>query len=291
MPESRLVNLTCLSAMTYRRLCALLLIPRAGPAESRYVRRHLLHSVPSLFCLPLVLPRGFLLGYVTRASSHMTLLADTTLRRDSLDTSIIGPVTVMDSFVQQFGTFSAAVHGILVSSILLSAAFSSSFAGRPAAGCVIEGIGYGLYFGTQTVYICEIAPARVRGPLASGPRLMMTLALVVGYFVSFASVNLHGSLFWRLPFAITAVTGAGYVLVNLFLPPESPRWLLIHSRKAEADRVWDQLSVKREDHEAEVAELDSQISGILNEDAIREAETPARVLRDSEKKHATFRDL
>ncbi|KAJ3577581.1 hypothetical protein NPX13_g2981 [Xylaria arbuscula] len=208
--------------------------------------------------------------------------------------------------------------------ILLSAAISSFFAGRPAdvwgrpramalgavifaigaalqagavnlgmfaAGRVIEGIGYGLYFGTQTVYICEIAPARVRGPLASGPQLMITLALVVGYFVSYASVNLPGSLSWRLPFAITATFAVGYVMVNLFFLPESPRWLFVHGRKAEADRVWDKLGVKREDRESEAAEVDNHGAGILSEAMPGESQNATQSIRDGEKKHATFRDL
>ncbi|KAI1308023.1 general substrate transporter, partial [Xylaria venustula] len=241
-----------------------------------------------------------------------------------LDTSIIGPVTIMDSFVHQFGIFSAAVHGILVSSILLSAAISSFFAGRLAdvwgrpkamalgatvftlgaalqagamdlgmfaGGRVVEGIGYGLYFGTQTVYICEIAPPPVRGPLTSGPQFMTTLALVVGYFISFACVNIHSSLSWRLPFIITAAIAAGYVLVNLFLLPESPRWLLTRGRQAEADIVWDKLGVKREDREAQAAELNNHVLGNRTEEISEQSQNLTRRVRDGEKKHANFRDL
>jgi DNA-directed RNA polymerase III subunit RPC2 len=101
-----------------------------------------------------------------------------------MDTGIIGPVTVMKSYVSEFGTQSAIVHGLIVSSILLPAATSSFFAGRVAdllgrpkgialgalvfglgtaleAGAVniamfivgrcIEGIGEGLYLGTLVV--------------------------------------------------------------------------------------------------------------------------------------------
>lgn len=101
-----------------------------------------------------------------------------------MDTGIIGPVTVMKSFVSQFGTQSASIHGLIVSSILIPAAMSSFFAGRVAdilgrpkgiaigalifglgaaleAGAVnimmfiigrcIEGIGEGLYLGTLVV--------------------------------------------------------------------------------------------------------------------------------------------
>ena len=101
-----------------------------------------------------------------------------------MDTSIIGPVTVMEDYVSRFGTQSAVIHGAIVSSILIPAALSSFLAGyvadqlgRPKciaigalgfslgaaleAGAVrlamfvvgrcIEGLGEGIYFGTLAV--------------------------------------------------------------------------------------------------------------------------------------------
>ncbi|EAW20311.1 putative MFS transporter [Aspergillus fischeri NRRL 181] len=201
-----------------------------------------------------------------------------------MDTSIIGPVTVMESFINQFGQHSSAVHGILVSCILLCAAFGSLFAGRLAdrlgrpkamafgaavftvgtvleaaaselsmfaVGRVIEGIGYGLYFSTQTVYICEIAPPKARGPLTSGPQFMTCVALVAGYFISYGTVNIPGSLSWRLPFIVTAVMALFYLLINLFLLPESPRWLIRRRNFRAAEKVWDALEVRHEDREVD----------------------------------------
>ncbi|KAI1823684.1 general substrate transporter [Xylaria intraflava] len=271
-----------------------------------------------------ILPRGGILSPIRRflraryaSASILCSLGGFLL---GLDTSIIGPVTVMESFVDEFGKFSSVVHGILVSSILLSAAVSSFFAGRLAdlwgrpysmafgaaiftvgdvlqagavslgmfaAGRVIEGIGYGLYFGTQTVYICEIAPPRVRGPLASGPQFMTGLALVVGYFVSFGSTNIPGSLSWRVPFILTAGIALIYVLINVFLLPESPRWLVLHGRQADADRVWDKLGVKREDREAV---LSSNASASPIEETT-DSENPDSPIRYNEKKNAAFGDL
>lgn len=90
----------------------------------------------------------------------------------------------MPSYLDVFGHFSSSIQGIIVSSILLSASVMSSVAGRPAdvlgrpqaiafgaggfslgaalqagavslamflVGRVIEGMGFGLYFGTLTV--------------------------------------------------------------------------------------------------------------------------------------------
>ena len=101
-----------------------------------------------------------------------------------MDTGVIGSVAVMKSFVSDFGTQSAIVHGLIVSSILIPAAVSSVFAGRVAdvlgrkttiavgalifglgaaleagavalamfvTGRIIEGFGEGLYLGTMVV--------------------------------------------------------------------------------------------------------------------------------------------
>lgn len=103
-----------------------------------------------------------------------------------MDTGIIGSVTVMKKFVSDFGSQSATVHGLIVSSILIPAAVSAVFAGRVAdalgrktnivigalifalgaaleagaatiamfvAGRVVEGIGEGLYLGTLVVQV------------------------------------------------------------------------------------------------------------------------------------------
>ena len=101
-----------------------------------------------------------------------------------MDTGIIGSVTVMKSYISEFGQQSAAVHGLIVSAILIPAALSSFFAGRLAdalgrpkgiaigalifglgsaleagavniamfvIGRIIEGVGEGLYLGTLVV--------------------------------------------------------------------------------------------------------------------------------------------
>jgi MFS family permease len=233
-----------------------------------------------------------------------------------LDTSTIGPVTVMSSFKAQFGELAPSVHGILVSSILLCAAAGSLVAGRPAdvlgrpraiaagaavfllgaclqaaavhlamfaAGRVVEGLGYGFYIGTQTVYICETAPPKYRGPLTSGPQFMTCLALVVGYFMSYSTANIAGSLSWRLPFIVTSAIAAAYIAACLFILPDTPPWLITQGRQDEADKVWTALGVKSEDRE--LVHPSGETSGVMS------GNPEARAQPASETKNVAFKDL
>ena len=49
-----------------------------------------------------------------------------------MDTSTIASVTIMKSYVSDFGSLSATVHRLIVSSILIPATISSFFAGHVA---------------------------------------------------------------------------------------------------------------------------------------------------------------
>ncbi|KIN04320.1 hypothetical protein OIDMADRAFT_26935 [Oidiodendron maius Zn] len=199
-----------------------------------------------------------------------------------MDTGIIGPVTVMKAFTSQFGSQSASVHGLLVSSILIPAAVSSFFAGRLAdilgrpkgiaigalifglgaaleaaamniamfvIGRCLEGIGEGLYLGTLVVYICEISPPSQRGPLATAPQLLTTLGLVTGFFICYGTTNINSSLAWRVPFVILSSLAILFSFASLFWLVPSPRWLTLSGRPSEAAAIWDILGVSHAERE------------------------------------------
>ena len=117
-------------------------------------------------------------------------------------------------------------------------------------------------------YISEIAPAALRGRLAS----LQQLAIVVGLFVAFLSNYLiaHaagdadqpfwlGYRAWRWMLAVEVVPALVYLVGAIFIP-ESPRWLATHGRLQEARAIFVWLG---ESPDLAVAERTTDGSGEL----------------------------
>ena len=198
-----------------------------------------------------------------------------------LDTGTISPVSDMSSFQSYFGSSSPTLHGLVVSLIFIPAAaisfFAGSFAdkvGRPRAvtigalifgtgtaleaaavrlamflvGRVICGLGQGLFMSIIVVYICELSPPGRRGFLTGLVQLMVTIGILIGYFMAYGTVRINSSASWRIPFAVQSFFAFCYGLVCIFLP-HSPRWLTLCGQQEEAVKVWIRLGVPEADWE------------------------------------------
>ena len=110
------------------------------------------------------------------------------------------------------------------------------------------GAGIGGEYAAINSAIDELIPARVRGTVDLVINGSYWLGTAFGAALSL--VLLDETLFaanvgWRLAFGIGAVLGLGILLVRRNVP-ESPRWLFIHGRDEEADRL-----VQNIEHEVE----------------------------------------
>lgn len=104
---------------------------------------------------------GLLNGYALIANDPHSTQLILSPSRSSLDSGAIGPVTVMPSFTRTFGALSPSMHGLVISSIMLSATVASLFAGALsdslgrsraiAIGALVFAIGAALEAGAMTL--------------------------------------------------------------------------------------------------------------------------------------------
>jgi sugar porter (SP) family MFS transporter len=144
--------------------------------------------------------------------------------------AIIGPLAGL-WFADAIGrrrTMMLAALAFLVSTI---GCFVAPTIGQFALWRLVGGMGVGLAMISCPIYIAELSPARLRGPLVNVNQLVgvigINLAVVVSYLVAE-----YGSG-WRLMFASQGVPVA-FLILGLLVVPESPRWLAAkgHTRRA-----------------------------------------------------------
>jgi SP family galactose:H+ symporter-like MFS transporter len=87
------------------------------------------------------------------------------------------------------------------------------------------------------LYIAELAPASLRGTLVSINQLGIVTGILAAYLIDYA---LAGSADWRAMFGFGMIPAA-LLAAGMALMPESPRWLVAHGRRQDAQRVLSRL--------------------------------------------------
>ncbi len=103
----------------------------------------------------------------------------------------------------------------------------------------LTGAGIGGEYSAVNSTIQEMIPARFRGwtDLALGGTFWLGGALgAIASIVLLDPANINPEIGWRLGFFIGAILSLGILVLRTFLP-ESPRWLVIHGREEEAEKV------------------------------------------------------
>ncbi|KAF7301628.1 MFS sugar [Mycena indigotica] len=192
------------------------------------------------------------------------------------DTGSVGPITVMPQFAKQFGSISATVQGLFVSSIIATAAFSSLSSGALSdrisrtytialgslifsvgaaiacsantlaqlfVGRCVTGLGQGIFISSITVYVMEISPTTMRGRTMTTVQLFNTVGIAAGYFTCFGTVKKSGSISWRLLLGLQALVAIVLAIGTPFFP-HSPHWLLSVGRVTDAERATLKLGLR-----------------------------------------------
>ncbi|HJR10260.1 MAG TPA: sugar porter family MFS transporter [Rhodanobacteraceae bacterium] len=119
----------------------------------------------------------------------------------------------------------------------------------------VLGLAIGIAAFTAPLYLAEIAPPDRRGAMISTYQLMIT----IGIFVAFLSDTGFSYIeSWRWMLGVIAIPGALFLLGVLRLP-ESPRWLVLKQRDADAHAVLEKLRGDPDTVRSEVADIKEQL--------------------------------
>ena len=114
---------------------------------------------------------------------------------------------------------------------------------------VIGGLGVGAASVLSPVYISEVTPAGIRGRLSSVQQIMIITGLTGAFVANYALAATAGGSTatfwlgypaWRWMFWMQTIPASIY-LVSLLMIPESPRYLVVKGREAEAQGVLTRL--------------------------------------------------
>jgi sugar porter (SP) family MFS transporter len=105
---------------------------------------------------------------------------------------------------------------------------------------ILSGLAVGATSVVAPMYISEIAPAKKRGRLVSFNQFAITIGIVVAYIFDYLLLNVSEDS-WRFMLAVPAVFGVFFLIFLLINFPESPRWLIAHGQRQEAEKVLNRL--------------------------------------------------
>ncbi|CAL4899009.1 unnamed protein product [Urochloa decumbens] len=146
-------------------------------------------------------------------------------------------------------------------------------------GRFVAGVGNGYALVIAPVYAAEIAPASSRGLLTSLPEIFINSGVMLSYVSNLAFSGLPVHLSWRVMFAAGAVPTV-FLAAGVLTMPESPRWLAMKGRVAEAKAVLDKTSDTAVEAEQRLLEIEDVVNaGASGGGAWTELATKAGVRR------------
>lgn len=217
------------------------------------------HSIS--FTALIVALGGFLMGFDTSVISGVVGFIEVEFALSSLQLGWSVSSLTLASTVAMFvaGPLSdrmgrkpvLKLAALLFAASAVASAFAANFWMLVMAR-MLGGLGVGASLIIAPMYIAEMAPPKSRGRLVSFNQLNIVIGISVAFFSNYLILTLGeaGSGFaavlglqdyaWRWMLGIELLPAALY-FVALFRVPESPRWLLMQGRTAEASAVLQSL--------------------------------------------------
>ncbi len=120
---------------------------------------------------------------------------------------------------------------------------------------LLIGVAVGVSVVVIPVYVAELAPAAMRGSLATAYQLAIVVGIILGYLAGYLLADTHS---WRWIFGLAAILAA-MLLPLLIRMPETARWYVLKGRVPDAREA-----LLRMQPEADVDQELAEILGALN---------------------------
>mmetsp|Transcript_14462 Transcript_14462/g.21744 ORF Transcript_14462/g.21744 Transcript_14462/m.21744 type:complete len:555 (+) Transcript_14462:74-1738(+) len=127
--------------------------------------------------------------------------------------------------------FAAIIFAVSVLGMAISQDYATLLTFR-----FLTGIGVGIGLSIDPMYIGEVAPSEKRGKLISCAELAINIGILLGFAFGAALHGLAKDLGWRIMLALGALMPVILLILLLYMP-ETPRWLVLNGREAEAEQV------------------------------------------------------
>ncbi|CAN6324804.1 unnamed protein product [Urochloa humidicola] len=214
-------------------------------------------------CAILASMTSILLGYDIGVMSGAALFIKEDLKITDVEVEVLLGILNLYSLIGSFAAgrtsdwIGRRLTIILAAVIFFVGAFMMGFSvNYPMlmAGRFVAGIGVGYALMIAPVYTAEVSPASSRGFLTSFPEVFINIGILLGYVSNYAFSHLSLKLGWRLMLGVGAAPSVALALMVLGMP-ESPRWLVMKGRLADARLVLDKTSASPEEAALRLAEI------------------------------------
>ncbi|KAK3125520.1 hypothetical protein QOZ80_7BG0606050 [Eleusine coracana subsp. coracana] len=214
-------------------------------------------------CTILASTASIMLGYDIGVMSGASLYIKKDMKITDVQLEILIGILSLYSLV---GSFAAArtsdwigrrLTVVFAAAIFFVGALLMGFAVNYAmlmAGRFVAGVGVGYAVMIAPVYTAEISPASSRGFLTSFPEMFINVGILLGYVSNFAFARFPLHLGWRVMLGVGAAPSTLLALMVLGMP-ESPRWLVVKGRLADAMAVLEKTSSTPEEAAQRLADI------------------------------------
>ncbi|CAF9903886.1 MAG: hypothetical protein GOMPHAMPRED_000597 [Gomphillus americanus] len=178
------------------------------------------------------------------------------------DNGVLGGVINQPAFNATFNSPDATTLGLIVSlyegkerkgvaqenrgtffayEFFFSGMFSTSY-GLPQMiiARIVSGIGMGFINSTAPVYQSEFSPRASRGLYACAQLSTLNFGIFLTYWIDYGFAGIPDSYAWRVPVVLQCIFIIPIIVLSGILP-DTPRWLIGHSRIIEAEEVYSRV--------------------------------------------------